>query len=647
MTGTWVYSPIPLYRGPSFADYPDINAHIYPSGTYGMIRQDSTLYLSTGIGWIAVPPATNPYYYHDSVDIVQVAIYTCDLAHSAVLYGGRLGDLLVESVESNLYVYTSTGWVFDCYLRGETGPTGFTGMTGATGNIGLTGSTGCTGVAGPIGETGYTGSTGETGDTGPTGETGCTGPHGPTGSTGPTGATGRTGPTGLTGSTGRTGSTGPTGITGDTGHTGDTGPTGETGDTGPTGLTGSTGNTGPTGSTGRTGPTGHTGPVGPLGTGPTGPTGRTGSTGNTGPTGPTGNTGMTGPPGYTGPTGETGYVGPTGATGSTGSTGLTGPQGLTGPTGPTGVVNDTMSNLTLTSTTGSISTSTGALIVHGGIALGQNLFGGNGTDAVSTATGAIILNGGGGISGALYSASCNAPLFQTHGDTILRILGATGGSQYVLASGADTDTTGGSMRLYGNGYLGYGGSARLITGGTGSIYFETGISNTAVQIYTYGTDSTATDSGTLVVTGGLGISGTCYIGGNCNITGSLSKGSGTFVIPHPDPLKPQWKLRHSFVESPTRGDNLYRYQVETRGGEASVSLPEYFKYLNENPQVWVSPLRGHGSGSGIIDVEMTRVTLDVSQDGWYNVLIIGTRKDPIARHMWDQYQEEVPPGGRI
>src|SRR6185436_16214715 len=49
------------------------------------------------------------------------------------------------------------------------------------------------------------------------------------------------------------------------------------------------------------------------------------------------------------------------------------------------------------------------------------------------------------------------------------------------------------------------------------------------------------------------------INNNLRVNGSLTKGSGSFDIPHPDPSKQKkkYRLRHCFVESNTRGDNLY------------------------------------------------------------------------------------------
>lgn len=115
----------------------------------------------------------------------------------------------------------------------------------------------------------------------------------------------------------------------------------------------------------------------------------------------------------------------------------------------------------------------------------------------------------------------------------------------------------------------------------------------------------------------------------------LSKASGTFEISHPDPTKNATKyLNHSFVESPTRGDNIYRYKITTCNCQASLPLPDYYKFLNENDQVWVSPVCHFGSGYGIVDSCQTCVSFTSNCDGDYNVLIIGTRKDADAILGW-------------
>ena len=114
-------------------------------------------------------------------------------------------------------------------------------------------------------------------------------------------------------------------------------------------------------------------------------------------------------------------------------------------------------------------------------------------------------------------------------------------------------------------------------------------------------------------------------------TGNLSKGSGTFTIPHPNPSKTNThKLQHSFVESPTRGDNLYRWKKQLVEGDNIITLPDYYKYLNENDMVWVNPVGHFGRGYGSVNEEQTEINIVVDTSGEYNVLCIGTRKDKVA-----------------
>jgi hypothetical protein len=133
-------------------------------------------------------------------------------------------------------------------------------------------------------------------------------------------------------------------------------------------------------------------------------------------------------------------------------------------------------------------------------------------------------------------------------------------------------------------------------------------------------------------------SGNTYMRGNLQVGGTISKGGGSFDIEHPDPSKEMgWILRHSFVESPTRGDNIYRYTVTTtqENLQATITLPDYFKYLNENTQIWVNPSNCFGIGYGSVNEELTQVTITTNIAGDYNVLLIGTRKDKLAKDYWD------------
>ncbi|MDX1958871.1 MAG: hypothetical protein SFU98_09870 [Leptospiraceae bacterium] len=128
-------------------------------------------------------------------------------------------------------------------------------------------------------------------------------------------------------------------------------------------------------------------------------------------------------------------------------------------------------------------------------------------------------------------------------------------------------------------------------------------------------------------------------GGAVTIPGALSKGSGTFDIAHPDPSMPkESRLRHSFVESPTAGDNIYRWQVKvtSENGKSFVKLPKYWKHLNTNPMVWVSSSEEPAQAYGYVDNKEDRVIIQADKIGTYNVLLLGTRKDSLATNNWKE-----------
>ena len=131
------------------------------------------------------------------------------------------------------------------------------------------------------------------------------------------------------------------------------------------------------------------------------------------------------------------------------------------------------------------------------------------------------------------------------------------------------------------------------------------------------------------------------ISGDAQVLGSFTKASGTFLIDHPDPVKPGWKLQHSFVESPTVGDNIYRYVIyidNTLSG--SIELPSYWKFLNENAQIWISPVKHFGVAYGEINEEVSGMNVYANKVGKYNVLLIGTRKDPTIKRLMPEFNVE-------
>jgi len=128
---------------------------------------------------------------------------------------------------------------------------------------------------------------------------------------------------------------------------------------------------------------------------------------------------------------------------------------------------------------------------------------------------------------------------------------------------------------------------------------------------------------------------------NLCVFGNVTKGGGSFKISHPNPEKNKTHyLIHSFVESPTAGDNIYRYEVESINGVVEITLPDYFSYLNDNIQVWVSGKNNFGNGYGKVSNDLKKINIHTSIDGIYNVLVIGTRKDDHAKKYWKGTEEE-------
>jgi len=119
---------------------------------------------------------------------------------------------------------------------------------------------------------------------------------------------------------------------------------------------------------------------------------------------------------------------------------------------------------------------------------------------------------------------------------------------------------------------------------------------------------------------------------NLNVASNLNvTGTKNFLIPHPDPkLNATHKLKHSCIEGPTEGDNIYRWQIEVAGNSHSIVLPDYYKFLNKNDMVWISPVDHFGIGHGKVNKKQTSLDIKTNENGLYNVLLIGTRKDKAA-----------------
>ncbi len=115
------------------------------------------------------------------------------------------------------------------------------------------------------------------------------------------------------------------------------------------------------------------------------------------------------------------------------------------------------------------------------------------------------------------------------------------------------------------------------------------------------------------------------------IPGELNvSGTKNFEIPHPKPeKKATHRIRHGAVESPSAGDTLYRYKVQSVKDDdiQYIDLPDYFVWLNKNVQVFVTPQGHFGNGYGVLNRETEQLEIHCQYAGEYNVLAIGTRND--------------------
>lgn len=129
-----------------------------------------------------------------------------------------------------------------------------------------------------------------------------------------------------------------------------------------------------------------------------------------------------------------------------------------------------------------------------------------------------------------------------------------------------------------------------------------------------------------------------YVYGNLQVTGSVSKGSGSFDIAHPDPKKTEThRLRHYFVETPSAGGNIYKYQLNCTEGDNYIALPDYFEHLNQDSLVWVNPVKHFGRAWGEVEPDNKRVKIVTEKKGIYNILIFGDRKDEVAMKDFRKY----------
>jgi len=154
---------------------------------------------------------------------------------------------------------------------------------------------------------------------------------------------------------------------------------------------------------------------------------------------------------------------------------------------------------------------------------------------------------------------------------------------------SNTNFFGQAIRMYYNQGIAFHCQASF--GNQGDVFY----SSTAYQPSTE--KMRLTNSGSLCINSDVPTGGELlYVNGSVVIAGSLTKGSGAFVINHPiDKFESTHNLVHSFVEAP-KLDLIYRDNIEIKSNNvAHVDIdkqfnlfPGTFDLLNKNPSIFVN-----------------------------------------------------------
>ena len=203
----------------------------------------------------------------------------------------------------------------------------------------------------------------------------------------------------------------------------------------------------------------------------------------------------------------------------------------------------------------------------------------------------------------------------------------------------------GTVSSTGNDY--YYGVNGYISGGSGTNYGVYGNvssgsgTNYGVYGYVYGSLG-STNYGVYGYATGGSTNWAGYFNGNVNITGSISKGSGSFLIDHPlDPLNKT--LRHNFVESP---ENLCMYRGKVKldaNGAAAVNMPDYFKALTKEDEatVTLTPIGQHPFLTSYEwNEDFSAFTVYGNPNSEVSYQVLADRDDPVIHQLYKPVEED-------
>ena len=125
--------------------------------------------------------------------------------------------------------------------------------------------------------------------------------------------------------------------------------------------------------------------------------------------------------------------------------------------------------------------------------------------------------------------------------------------------------------------------------------------------------------------------------GSLNITSSLSKGSGTFKIPHP--ILSNTDLIHSFIEGP-RADLIYRGKSQLGSGICTIQMDNEvglttgtWKALCRKPQVFLQNNQSFVSVRGnITDDGILTIISNEPCDDMIDWMVIAERQDNVIKN---------------